>query len=513
MYIAGSDFTSKMDKTCIERYHMPEIMLMENAAEVGVRRILSIEVEKNILFGNVLIICGCGNNGGDGFAIARKLFNAGRNVSVAIIGNTDKMSCSAETNYKITLSIGIETIYLDSKKEIFKNSELINKIKKSDAVVDCIFGAGLNREIQGGYREIIDFVNTKRNDYGFYTISIDIPSGINGSTGDVMGISIMADFTITFEFYKRGFLRYSAEKYTGEIFTEKIGIPQKLYNEIEADASFIDEDYVIDNLIIKDDYAHKGDFGKSVIIAGSRGFYGAAYLSTESCVKSGAGLTTLICDEDIQNIMAIKLNEAMTCAYSDAERVDKLLKSANAVAFGPGLGNTEKTEENLKEVLKKIESPIVIDADGINVFKPEYIVNSGDCILTPHLGEFSRLTGISINEIEKDRLKHAKKYADENGVIIVLKGKNTIVTDGIRTMVNTTGNSAMANGGMGDTLTGIITSLCGQGYESFTAAVIGVYLHGKCGDSIFKQSQTVNAIDLIKTIPQELKIMYNKVNK
>ncbi len=509
MYIAGAEFTSLMDRTCIEKYKMPEIMLMENAAEVGFRRIMKIESENNLNFREITIVCGCGNNGGDGFAIARKLYNIGRDIKIIVIGNISKMSYSAKTNYDIALAMGIELFHLEKGIDI---SEKLKELSKSDLVLDCIFGVGLNRNIEGDYKELINCINRLKEENDYKIIAIDIPSGINGSIGEVMGVSIKADFTITFEFFKKGFLRYDTEKYLGKVYTEKIGIPYKFYNEIEDIASFIEEDYVLDNLIIREDYSHKGDFGRSVIFAASNGFYGAGYLSTQACVKTGSGLTSLVCSEDVQKILAVKLEEAMTCLYSDSERVEKLLESANAVAFGPGLGNNEKTEKLLQKILSKINIPIVIDADGINVFKAEYVKNNTNCILTPHLGEFSRLSGISIREIEKDRLGYAKKYAKDNELVLVLKGKNTIVTDGIRTMVNTTGNYAMANGGMGDTLTGIITALCAQGYEAFVAATIGVYLHGRCGDSIFENNQVVNATDIIKRIPKELKILYNRVN-
>ena len=319
-------------------------------------------------------------------------------------------------------------------------------------------------------------------------ISIDIPSGINGSSGDVMGISIIADYTITFEFFKKGFLRYGTEKYLGKVYTEKIGVPYKFYNEVYPDAAFIEEEYVLDNLIIKEEYAHKGDFGKVAMIAGSNGYYGAAYLATSACVAAGSGLTTLICDEDVQNVAASKLNEAMTCLYNDTKKINRIAENIDAVGIGPGLGNNRTTEKLLARVINRLDVPIVIDADGINVFRKEMMKEDSRCILTPHIGEFSRLTGISIEEIQKDRLEYARKYAEENNVIIVLKGKNTIVSDGVRTMVNTTGNQAMANGGMGDTLTGIITSLCAQGYDEFNAAVIGVYIHGACGTKVFKNN-------------------------
>lgn len=512
MYIAGAEFTSLMDKTCIEKYKMPELILMENAAEVAFHRILKIEKDLNERFRNITIVCASGNNGGDGFAISRKLYNIGRNVNILSIGNLSNTRDSAKTNYKIASEIGIELIRIEKEEKASEKDEIKNILYKSDLILDCIFGAGLNRNIEGNYKDLIELINKSKEEFEYKILAIDIPSGINGSTGQVMGISIEADFTITFEFFKRGFLRYGVEKYTGKVYVEKIGVPYKFYNEVEGLASFIDEDFVLDNLIIKKDYAHKGNFGKVLIFAGSNGLYGAAYLSTQACVKTGSGLTTLVCNEDVQKVLAVKLNEAMTCLYSNSEKVYDLIENVDAIAFGPGMGNNEKTSKLLEKILSKVDLPIVIDADGINVFKSKYIVNNNPCIITPHLGEFSRLSGSSVSEIEKDRIGYAQEYAKENEVILVLKGKNTIVTDGIRTMVNTTGNYAMANGGMGDTLTGIITSLCGQGYDAFIAASIGVYLHGRCGDSIFKNKEIVNATDIIKTIPKELKILYNRIN-
>lgn len=511
MYIGGSEFTSIMDKTCIEKYGIPEIILMENAATKGFERIESIvEKDKSKKF---IVVCGCGNNGGDGFAISRKLYNEGYDVSVFVIGNIEKMSSSTKTNYEIIKSIGIDINTLEKETVCNENTNLYNKLANADVVLDCIFGVGLNRNIEGSYKTLIEKINYTKEDSGYKVISIDIPSGVNGTTGVIMGVSIVADCTITFEFYKKGFLRYETEKYLGNVFTEKIGIPYKFYNEILPEACFIDKEYVLDNLILKEKYSHKGDFGKVVMFAGSNGYYGAAYLSTSACVATGSGLTTLVCNEDVQNIVAVKLNEAMTCLYSDTKKMDRLYENADAIGIGPGLGNTADTKRLLKKVIDTFSVPIVIDADGINEFDAEMLNDDSRCIITPHIGEFSRLTKVPIEEIQKDRIKYAQKFAEENNIIVVLKGKNTIVTDGVRTMVNTTGNQAMANGGMGDTLTGIIVSLCGQGYDEFTASAIGVYLHGACGDKVYEENQVVSASDLIKMIPKYLKIMYNEINE
>lgn len=509
MYIAESEFTSKMDKYCIEKYKIPEIILMENAANSAFERIVKIGHKRNIEVEEISIICGSGNNGGDGFAIARKLSNMAKDVKIITIGNLDKMSHCAKINFDICTNMGIDHIHIDSLDK--RKEEILKVLKSTDQVIDCIFGAGLNRNIEDDYKDLIEMINENKEKYGYDTISIDIPSGLNGTTGEVMGVSIIADYTISFEFFKRGFLRYSSEKYLGEIYVEDIGVPYKFYNDIDILPSFIDENYILDNLMIRKDSMHKGDFGKVAIAAGSTGFYGAAYISSSAAVNTGSGLTTLICTEDTQRIVASKLTEAMTCQYSDSDRLEKILREVDALAIGPGMGNTGQTKSFLKKMLDNIDVPVVIDADGINVFEKGFLNKDSQCILTPHLGEFSRLTGLSIEEIESDRIFYAEKYAKENEIVIVLKGKNTIVTDGIRTMVNTTGNSGMANGGMGDALTGIITSLCGQGYDIFVASCIGVYLHGLCGDKIYKEKQVVTASELLKVIASELKLLYNKI--
>ncbi|MEG0250075.1 MAG: NAD(P)H-hydrate dehydratase [Peptostreptococcus sp.] len=507
MYIAESKFTSKIDKYCIEKYKIPEIILMENAASAAFERLEKIEHKINIDLEKISVICGSGNNGGDGFAIARKLSNTGKDIEIITVGNLENMSSSAKTNFEICINMGIKHIHFDEEDY----DKVISSLKKSDEVVDCLFGVGLNRDIEGEYKKVIELINKYKAKYDYNIVAIDIPSGLNGTTGEVMGVSVLADYTITFEFFKRGFLRYSSEKYLGKIYVEEIGVPYKLYNDIDILPSFIDENYILDNLIPRNDTMHKGDFGKVAIAAGSNGFYGAAYISSSAAVNTGSGLTTLICTEDTQSIIATKLTEAMTCPYSDGEKLEKILKTVDALAIGPGMGDTDKTKRFLKRILDNIDAPVVIDADGINVFEKDFLNKDSQCILTPHLGEFSRLTGVSIEDIQKDRIFYAEKYAKENEIVIVLKGKNTIVTDGIRTMVNTTGNSGMANGGMGDALTGMITSLCGQGYDIFVASCMGVYIHGLCGDKIYKEKQVVTASEILKIIPNELKILYNKI--
>lgn len=512
MYIANADLTSKIDKLCIEKYGYTESILMENACNNAVKRILKSVQQTD----KIKIFCGCGNNGGDGFGIARKLYNRGYDVEIFIIGDISKISKASEINLNILKSYKIPITFID-KTNI---KRLKPALLKSDIVIDCIFGAGLNRPVKGIYYDVISTINRYKKISEYKIISIDIPSGLNATTGDVMNICIFADITITFEFFKKGFLRYSTEKYTGKIYVEKIDILYKIYNELGVYDQFMDDDFIVDNLILKESYSHKGDFGKTLVFAGSEGYTGAAFITTEACVKSGSGLTTLISTKDVTNIMANKFIESMyhSIDYNKVlkEKLDRktlsLLGDCDSICFGSGIGVSKSTEKLLQLIIKNSNSPLVIDADGINILSKNNIVKDVEntIVLTPHMGEFSRLINVSINKIEKNRLDYAKEFALENDAILVLKGKNTIVTDGYRSLISPTGNSAMANGGMGDCHVGFISSFISQGYEPFIAASIAVYLHGKCGDEIYKISQTVNARDIINKLPYILKEYYNK---
>lgn len=276
---------------------------------------------------------------------------------------------------------------------------------------------------------------------------------------------------------------------------------------------YVDRKYILEMFKIRKDDCNKSDCGKVLVYAGSRGYYGAAYLTTRAATRTGSGLVSLICDHDVQKVNAIRLIEEMTCSIEESVRVNKLLRNADAVAFGPGMGNTPATKNKLENLLNKYKGPLVIDADGINVLDRNFIDINKRTILTPHLGEFSRLIGVGVEEIKSNRVKYSKEFAKKASCIIVLKGKNTIITNGEDVYINTTGNPGMANGGMGDTLTGMITSLCGQGYDIFKAAIFGVYLHGLCGDYIYEDNFTVNANDLNKVIPKIMKMIYNDVKK
>ena len=495
MLLGGNETTKKIDSFAINELKIPSIVLMENAAISFVKH---IDENEN----NFLIICGKGNNGGDGYAIARQLFSKGKNVKIFCISN-ENMSNDCMINYKICKNMGIKIFY-----EI---EELDKLLLDCNVVIEGIFGTGLNSEIKGIYRKIIEKINTASNNKAIY--SIDIPSGINGDTGEIMGISVKADITISFVTYKKGFLNSKIKDYLGKVIIENIGLNETSINH------FVKEYYLIPDMIKsfrikRNEDSHKGDFGKVLIFAGSSGFYGAGNIVAKSCVRTGAGLTTVITDKNNFSLNVF-VPEAMSFPINfdnineNLEKLENEISNCDVIAIGPGIGKSQQAF-SIFEKLISIEKnnkgntiKLVLDADALNLLAEnrelfEKIRNRS--VLTPHLVEFSRLIGFSPEVINKNKFEIAKEFSKKYGIILLLKGKNTIITNGEELFANSTGNSHMANGGMGDCLTGIICSLAGQKYDLMKSANIGAYLHGKIADELVRRQYTVNATDVIDNI-------------
>lgn len=495
MEIVTAELMRQIDKFSIENLGIPSIVLMENAA---------LKVLKNIQLNNhehMTIVCGNGNNGGDGLALARHLILLDKKVAVFILGEDKSLSKDCQINYDILLNMKahIEFISCAEQLDILKKS-----ISDSSLIVDAIFGTGLSREVRDIYKDTILLINSSNS----YKISIDIPSGLNSDTGEILGYCVKADKTISFQYYKRGFLKYGVEEYTGHIIIEKIGIPDLVKDRFNLTEAIVEKKWIKEAIPRRRKHQHKGDFGRVSIIAGSQGFTGAAYITTEAAVKSGAGLVTLCCNENIQEIMSNKLVEAMTLNYKDKEKLNEVLGKNNVIAVGPGMGDSSGTLKIVTDIIKYTKCPIVIDADGINVLKNNLQLlkeKNSDIVLTPHMGEMARITGMSIETIEKNKIHIAKAFAKEYNVILLLKGYNTIVSDGEKVIINNTGNSAMASGGMGDCLTGLIASLIGQGLSAFKAAYVGAYIHGYCGDNLAKESYSVSASNILEQLPKAIK--------
>jgi len=493
MKIATSKIIRSIDKYCIENLGIPGIVLMEKAAE---KIIKNISLEETNSF---VIVCGNGNNGGDGLAVARQLFCLDKHVEIFMFG-INNLSDDCRINYGIIRNMGVKVNFINGIEDI----EILREaIKMCDVTIDAIFGTGLSRRVEGIYDLAITVINESSSNI----ISIDVPSGFDSDNGIELGNCVQANKTISFQLYKKGFINYDTDRFTGEIIVEDIGIPDIVIDKFHENEFMLDKNIIKNKIKEREKYKHKGDFGRVSIVAGNKGFTGAAVIATQAAVRSGAGLVTLCCPNDIQYIVSLKLLEAMTLDLDNKVKFEKLIDKSDAVAIGPGMGNNDKTLTILSHIMEKINCPLIIDADGINVLAGNLNLlknKNNEIIMTPHLGEMSRITGLSIDYIEKNRLEVSKDFASKHGIILVLKGYNTIITDGKVTYINTTGNSAMANGGMGDCLTGIITSFVAQGYKPIEAAYMSVYIHGYCGDRLSQNMYCVNASHIIDEIPYSI---------
>lgn len=495
MNIVTSKLVKKIDNYCIEELNIPSILLMENAAFKIVKNLNTLKCH------NYCIVCGTGNNGGDGLAVARQLINMDKCVEIFLIGEENKLSKDCSANYNILKAMGIKVSNIYSSTDI---EFLRDRITKSDIVVDAIFGTGLSRIVEGIYDIVISVINENAKE----TVSIDVPSGFHSDSGKVLGNSIIANRTISFQCYKKGFLTKGSEKNCGEIIIESIGIPNFVLKKFDSYEYLLDRKLIKGKLKKRDKYAHKGDFGRVLICAGSKGFTGASYISTMGSVRSGAGLVTLSCPEDIREVISTKCVEFITIENENREVLESTIGKSNCIAIGPGMGNNKKTLHMVNSVIKNAKCPIVIDADGINVLKDNlYLLYEAKnkVVITPHLGEMSRITGISIEKIKEDKVSIAKNIAKKYNIIVLLKGYNTIITDGNKVFINSTGNSAMASGGMGDCLTGVIASFIAQGYDPFIGTYISAYIHGYCGDKLSEDMFCVNASDVLKYLPKGIK--------
>lgn len=495
MKVGTIDAIRKMEKATIDFIGIPSIVLMENAAHKVIK---NINLEKNK---NFVVICGNGNNGGDGLAIARNLKSLGKNVDIFLSQKEKSLSSDCKINYNILKKLGVRISALNNLED-FQN--LRDSLIRSDVAIDALFGTGLNRELDSFYIDMITVINENSK----YIVAVDIPSGMEGNSGKIMGNAIKANKTITFQIYKKGFLAYQTLKYTGQIVVENIGIPKEIIERYNEKINITEIKNVKSFIPLRDTYGYKGDYGRVLIIAGNDGYTGAAYISTEAAVRSGAGLVTLSTKKSIRDILSIKLEEAMTSCYEDENALINLIEKSDAIAIGPGMGNNSNTLKHLELVIKHSKCPVVIDADGINVLKDnKFLLNSKKCtiIITPHLGEMSRLSGKPIEYIRQNRLAVSNEIAKKFGIIVLLKGYNTVITDGKNTYINPTGNSSMASGGMGDCLTGIIASFIAQKCDPLKATSIAAFVHGYAGEVLSKDKFVVNATHIIDALPDIIK--------
>ena len=466
------------DRYTIDELGIPSAVLMERAALAIAGRVMEFldwTVGDPGKMPFVLSVCGTGNNGGDGVACARILCESGLHASAAMIGDPAKYTPEMRQQIAIAKKCGVDL--LTEEEEIRKS------IRSADVLVDAIFGIGLTRDVEGIYKTVIDEIN----DSMAYTIAADIPSGINADTGAVQGVCVYADETVTMQFRKRGLLLYPGAGAAGEIIQAPVGIHRT--EPSVTDAYALTEDDLYDIIPERDPSGNKGTFGKVLIAAGSPGVSGASYLAACAALRSGCGMVKIVCPEENREILQTMLPEAMLAVYASPAEAEKAIREnaqwADVIACGPGIGTGETGEAITTTVLAQRDKPVILDADALNCLKgrPEYLRCHPQAVITPHMGEMSRLTGKSIKELKEDPAAAAVSFAKQYQCVCVLKDARTCIglPDG-GLFVNTSGSSGMATAGSGDVLTGIMAGLLARGctYEQGPAAAC--MIHGMCGE-------------------------------
>lgn len=511
MITVTPDQMKEIDEYTINEIGIPGTVLMENAALAVVNEI--IKDFGSVKDKEICVVAGRGNNGGDAFAIARHLFNKGAKVANILLAEKDTVSGDAHVNLEILDKMKINTIEVKNSSDL---EEFKVILEKAEIVVDGIFGTGLKRDIEGLNKEVVNFINS----IGKPVIAIDIPSGINGETGEIAGVCIKAYKTVTFAFPKIGHFVHPGCDYTGELVVADISIPQKALNNMEINHYSIDEEYVSKLIPKRRPDSNKGSYGKVLVVTGSVGMTGAGCLSGGAALRTGAGLVYLAVPASLISIYETGLIEAVKIPLDDIggvisgssmAEIQRQFEKMDVIAVGPGLSTSGDVGQVVAGIVKGSTKPLVLDADGINAIAKDVSVlkkKSVQLVITPHPGEMARLTGTSVEEIQKNRIKAAREFSKNFEVITVLKGSRTIVAspDG-RVYINTTGNSGMATGGTGDVLTGVISSFIGQGLEPLEAAVAGVYVHGLSGDIAAESigEHGLTAGDLVEKLPLAIK--------
>lgn len=475
-----------LERVAMEKYNIPSIVLMENAAHQTADLIAS---RLGGLGGKrILILAGKGNNGGDGLAVARYMANRGAAVRVLFFGDADANQGDAAINRRIAEAMNIEVISVNGLRDA---DRIRQSISVSDCLVDAMLGIGFKGQLREGMRRITEMMNES----GKYIVAVDVPTGVHADSGEAAEGAVRAHDTITFGACKVGLVLYPGAAYCGKITIASIGIPEKEVR-MAGCIQVIDDDSTVDIEARRLPYAHKGSCGRVVIAGGSTGLTGAAYLSSAAALCSGAGLVTVCVPQAVHDIMEVKTTEAMTMALPNTEvgtlalsAKDELLaqaERADVLVMGPGLGRCEETAQLVEAIIREAQVPLVLDADALYAIarRPEVLLEAKALpILTPHPGELARLLHISIREVNARRIEIAKRAAQVLNSIVVLKGARTVVAypDG-EVYLNVCGNEGMATGGMGDVLSGVIGALTAQGLSGHEAAVSGVYLHAMAGD-------------------------------
>ena len=500
-YLTDSHTMKAVDNCSIHEFGIPSVVLMERAA-LGVSAFLRKHAEHNNKKTGIKVVCVCGsgNNGADGLAAARQLNEDGIDVHVVFAG-TSEGTDEYRLQKSIVGNLGIDCVEYDGNIDF----------SEYDYIIDAIFGIGLSRAVEGRYAQVIEAINKARENPDTKIIAVDIASGISADNGQIMGIAVKADYTITFGYNKTGIMFYPGASYSGSVKVINAGFVTEdiLHKKVKCFGSiFTYDDEDVGRLLVRKPDSNKGTYGRTLIIAGSKNMGGAAILSASAAYRSGTGLVKVLTHEINKTALLCRMPECLISTYQDNMPLAAELKAdfewAKSIAVGPGLSMNVAAAEITRCVLERDDKVRILDADALNISVEEQITFRGNnVVVTPHIGEMSRLTGKSIADIKADITGTAVSYAREHNCICVLKDARTVVTDGKDIYINISGNEGMATGGSGDVLSGMITSLMAQGMDCFEAAKLGVYIHGLAGDKAADEKTRYSMVagDIIKNIP------------
>lgn len=481
------------DQYTIQKLGVPSLELMEHAAQACVQ---VLEDEK-VDLSHVCVVCGSGNNGGDGFAIARILQNNRYSVETFCVGNPEHYTEETQEQMHRLQECGGKITYGMPQEDSYS------------VIIDAVFGVGLSRKVEGRYRQVIEQMNRMRGT----KFAVDIPSGLSATTGCILGCAFKADYTVTFQLKKIGLELSQGRTMAGRVIVPDIGISTDSICEDQEIVRTAGKDIYRKMLPDRPEDSNKGMYGRLLVIAGSKGMAGAAYLNAHAAYMTGAGLVRIYTSSDNREILQTLLPEAIITTYEEynKEELLSLLTWADSVCIGSGLGMSRLSEKILKTVIEYVKVPCLIDADGLNLLaeNKNYLNQMAErrFVITPHMKEMSRLTGTPVEELKADRIQILKDFISRYRITCVLKDSRTLIASeekGIR--MNLTGNSAMAKAGSGDVLAGVISGWMVQGKEAEDAAELGTYIHGLSGDlaKFEKGVYSVMARDLIEYISKAL---------
>ena len=489
-----------LDQTAITLYRIPGIVLMENAAVSIFNICKTLQAYKAK---KVLIFCGTGSNGGDGFALARHMLGDGSSVSIVLVGPKEKISGDALAQYEICEQLGIRTDFIDNLERIKTT------LNACELVVDAMLGTGA----AGVLRSPISDAVTLINESGKFTLAVDIPTGGNADNGQISGVCVKADMTVTLGLVKPGLLLYPLADFTGKIGLGGIGAAA-VFDAFEATHFALDTQSAAALLPKRRTHSHKGTYGKAAIVAGSRNMAGAAAFCAKAAYAMGCGYVNICAPESIIETLQILAPQAISTSIPEKNgflyeastpAVLDIINKYTVCLIGPGLGNNQDTAAFVKQIIREAAVPLIIDADALNVIADEPDVLKAAAhppVITPHILEISRLSGLPVDNIANDVLKVAEWFSKQYNCITVLKDATTVIAGANKTYINKGGVSALAKAGSGDILAGIITALAGQGLEQTEAAALGAYIHTRSGIAAASKlgDYSVSADDIIGCI-------------